>query len=44
MVDTSYSLADMGVLEFKVQGTAVNPHSYLRTTMAELGGVSTGGR
>jgi murein DD-endopeptidase MepM/ murein hydrolase activator NlpD len=30
--------------EVQVQGTAVNPHSYLRTTMAELGGVSTGGR
>ena len=30
--------------EVQVQGTAVNPHSYLRTTMAQLGGANTGGR
>ena len=28
--------------EVQVRGTAVNPHTYLRTTMAQLGGVSAG--
>jgi len=30
--------------EVQVHGTAVNPHKYLRTTMAQLGGNSVGGR
>jgi len=29
--------------EVQVRGTAVNPHKYLRTTMAQLGGASSGG-
>ena len=29
--------------EVQVRGTAVNPHKYLRTTMAQLGGTSTTG-
>lgn len=29
--------------EVQVRGTAVNPHKYLRTTMAQLGGVATAG-
>jgi murein DD-endopeptidase MepM/ murein hydrolase activator NlpD len=29
--------------EVQVRGTAVNPHKYLRTTMAQLGGVGTAG-
>jgi murein DD-endopeptidase MepM/ murein hydrolase activator NlpD len=28
--------------EVQVRGTAVNPHKYLRTTMAQLGGVANG--
>lgn len=28
--------------EVQVRGTAVNPHRYLRTTMAQLGGIGTG--
>lgn len=30
--------------EVQVRGTAVNPHKYLRTTMAQLGGGAGGGR
>jgi murein DD-endopeptidase MepM/ murein hydrolase activator NlpD len=30
--------------EVQVRGTAVNPHKYLRSTMAQLGGSVTGGR
>jgi len=29
--------------EVEVRGIAVNPHRYLRTTMAQLGGTSSGG-
>jgi murein DD-endopeptidase MepM/ murein hydrolase activator NlpD len=29
--------------EVQVHNTAVNPHKYLRTTMAQLGGIGTGG-
>jgi murein DD-endopeptidase MepM/ murein hydrolase activator NlpD len=29
--------------EVQVRGTAVNPHKYLRTTMAQLGGTNTAG-
>jgi murein DD-endopeptidase MepM/ murein hydrolase activator NlpD len=29
--------------EVQVRGTAVNPHKYLRTTMASLGGMTSGG-
>lgn len=29
--------------EVQIRNTAVNPHKYLRTTMAQLGGVGTGG-
>ncbi len=29
--------------EVQVRGIAVNPHKYLRTTMAQLGSASTGG-
>jgi len=30
--------------EVRVRGTPVNPHKYLRTTMAQIGGVAGGGR
>jgi murein DD-endopeptidase MepM/ murein hydrolase activator NlpD len=30
--------------EVRVRGIPVNPHKYLRTTMAQLGGISAGGR
>jgi murein DD-endopeptidase MepM/ murein hydrolase activator NlpD len=30
--------------EVRVRGIAVNPHKYLRTTMAQIGGVTGGGR
>ena len=30
--------------EVRVRGTPVNPHKYLRTTMAQIGGVTGGGR
>lgn len=30
--------------EVRVRGTPVNPHKYLRTTMAQIGGVPAGGR
>ena len=30
--------------EVRVRGTPVNPHKYLRTTMAQMGGVAGGGR
>jgi len=29
--------------EVQVRGIAVNPHKYLRTTMAQLGGTASGG-
>ncbi len=30
--------------EVRVRGVPVNPHKYLRTTMAQLGGAAGGGR
>jgi murein DD-endopeptidase MepM/ murein hydrolase activator NlpD len=29
--------------EVRIRGSAVNPHKYLRTTMAQLGGETSGG-